>query len=306
MVYEVIIIGSGPAGLTAGIYTARSNLSPLILGGFTWGGQLMNTTEVENYPGFPEGIMGPELMENMKKQAEKFGAEFQNKTVTKVDFSVRPFKIWTEYEDNPWEAKAVIIATGANPRLLGLESEKRLFSRGISTCATCDGFFFTGKKIAVIGGGDSACEEALFLTRYADEVHIVHRRDELRASKIMQERVLEDETITVRWNTVIEEFLGETTLERVKFKNTVTGEITEEVLEGAFISIGHIPNTDPFKGQIDLDEEGFIVIKDKSRTNVDGVFVAGDVEDTRYKQAITAAASGCKAALDVEKWLEGF
>ena len=304
MVYEVIVIGSGPAGLTAGIYTARSKLSPLILGGFTWGGQLMNTTEVENYPGFPEGVMGPELMENMKKQAEKFGAEFYNKNVTKVDFSEKPFKVWTE-DETLWEAKSIIIATGANPRLLGLDSEQKLFSRGISTCATCDGFFFTGEKIAVVGGGDSACEEALFLTRYADEVHLVHRRDELRASKIMQERVIEHETITVRWNTVIEEFLGETSLEGVKFKNTVTGEITEEPLEGAFIAIGHIPNTDPFKGQIDMDEEGFIVVKKQTRTNIDGVFVAGDVEDTRYKQAVTAAASGCKAALDVEKWLEG-
>jgi thioredoxin reductase (NADPH) len=304
MVYEVIVIGSGPAGLTAGIYTARSMLKPVILGGFEWGGQLQKTTEIENYSGFPDGIMGPELMENMKKQAIKFGAEFFNKNVTKVDFSETPFKLWTE-DETLWEAKSIIIATGANPRLLGLESEKKLFSRGISTCATCDGFFFTGKKIAVVGGGDSACEEALFLTRYADEVHLIHRRDELRASKIMQERVIEDETITVRWNTVIEEFIGETSLERVKFKNTVTGEITEEVLEGAFIAIGHIPSTEPFKGQIDMDEEGFIIVKNQTRTNIEGVFVAGDVEDTRYKQAITAAASGCKAALDAEKWLEG-
>ena len=300
---NVIIIGSGPAGLTSAIYTARANLEPLVFEGYQYGGQLMNTTEIENFPGFEEGINGPDLMTEMREQAKRFNARLVQKDVESVDLSQRPFKVTVE--DEVYEAKTVILATGANARMLGLEAEKRLLGRGVSTCATCDGFFYTGKEIALIGGGDSAIEEAIFLTRFASKVTVVHRRDELRASKIMQERAFKNEKIEFAWDSVVEEILGDEKVEGARLKNVKTGELRDLPCEGFFLSIGHTPNTQMFEGQIDLDEQGYIVTQNKSMaTNVEGAYAAGDVQDSKYRQAITAAGSGCMAALEVEKFLE--
>lgn len=307
-VRDLIIIGSGPAGLTAAIYGARAELAPLVIAGQTVGGppggQLMLTTAVENYPGFPEGIQGPELMQKFRQQAERFGTEFVDEDVATVDFSKQPF-VLTTTEGKTFQAKAVIIATGASSKELGLESEQRLRGKGISYCATCDGFFFKGKELVVIGGGDSALEEALFLTKFAAKVTVLVRSDSLKASKIMQERAKENPKIAWRWNVTIEEFLGQEKVEGVRLKNGKTGEGEELPVGGAFVAIGHKPNTEAFRGQIELEPKaGYIVAHEGTRTNIPGVFVAGDVFDFRYRQAITAAGSGCEALLDAEKWLE--
>jgi thioredoxin reductase (NADPH) len=302
---KVIIIGGGCSGLTAAIYTSRAGLSPLVISGLTGGGQLTKTTEVENFPGFPDGVMGPELVSNMRKQAEKFGAEFLDTDVTRVDFSSRPFLIVAG--DREYRAHSVIVATGADARMIGLESEKRLVGHGVSTCATCDGFFYRGKEIAVVGGGDSALEEANFLTKFASKVTIIHRRDSFRASKAMQEKVFKNEKIEYAWDSVVTEVLDEGTglVTGVKLKNVKTGEESILKIEGLFVAIGHVPNTKVFEGQLELDEHGFIVSKGlDTHTSVEGVFVCGDVYDKRYRQAITAAGMGCKAALDAERFLE--
>lgn len=298
---KVIIIGSGPAGLTAALYCARASLNPLVIGGVSYGGQLMNTTEVENFPGFPQGIQGPELMQHMVDQAKRFGAEIVFDDALKVDFSKRPFMVATG--DKEYFGETVIIATGASSIWLGLESETRLRSKGISSCATCDGFFFKGKELVVIGGGDSAMEEADYLTKFATKITVLNRSDKLKASKIMQDRVLKNPMITVLYNKAVEEFLGEERLTGGRIKDTVTGEVTEMKFEGAFVAIGHKPNTGIFKDQITLDEKGYIVPTNQTQTNIEGVFVAGDVRDFRYRQAITAAGMGCMAALDAEKFL---
>ena len=300
--YRVVIIGSGPAGLTAAIYAARANLEPIVLEGHQPGGQLTITTEVENYPGFEGGIQGPELMNVFRNQAKRFGAEIVAKDVTDVDFSERPFTVVVD-DEHRIAADTVIISTGARARYLGLESETRLRGRGVSACATCDGFFFRDKTICVVGGGDSAAEEALFLTRFAKKVYMIHRRDELRASKIMQDRVLKNEKIEVLWDSVVEEVLGENAVDGVRLKNVKTGEITDVPLEGFFLGIGHAPNTKLFEKYLDLDESGYIVTRDGMHTNVPGVFAAGDVQDPIYRQAITAAGSGCMAAIDAERLL---
>ncbi len=299
---KVVIIGSGPAGLTAAVYAARANLEPIVFAGHMYGGQLMLTTEVENYPGFPDGIMGPELMENFRQQAERFGAQIHNVDVTEVDFSHRPFVVRTAEEEVT--ADSVIVATGASARWLGVPGEARLRGRGVSTCATCDGAFFREKHIVVVGGGDSAMEEAIFLTRFGSKVTLVHRRDSFRASKIMVDRALSHPKISVIWNAVVEEVLGEDGTSALRLRNVVTGEESVLPADALFIAIGHDPNTAIFKGQLALDDAGYIVSDDGVRTNVEGVFVAGDVYDIRYKQAVTAAGSGCKAAIDVEKYLE--
>ena len=299
---SVIIIGSGPAGLTAAVYAARANLRPLVLAGGLYGGQLMLTTEVENYPGFPEGIMGPDLMMRFREQAERFGARIENVDVTSVDFSRQPLVVRTP--DDAFEAKTVIVSTGASARWLGVPGEERLRGRGVSTCATCDGAFFRDKHIGVNGGGDSAMEEALFLTRFGHKVTVIHRRDALRASKIMGERALAHAKIDFLWNTVIEEAYGETHLTGLRLRNVRDGSAYDFDADALFIAIGHTPNTAIFDGQLDLDEKGYIASADGTSTNVEGVFVAGDVHDVRYKQAVTAAASGCKAAMDAEKYLE--
>jgi thioredoxin reductase (NADPH) len=299
---KVVIIGSGPAGLTAAVYAARANLAPIVFAGHMYGGQLMLTTEVENYPGFPDGIMGPELMEAFRAQAERFGSVIHNVDVTAVDFSVRPFVVRTDEDE--YTAESVILATGASARWLNIPGEARLRGRGVSTCATCDGAFFREKRIVVVGGGDSAMEEAIFLTRFGSKVTIVHRRDSFRASKIMADRALNHPKIEVIWNSAVTEVIGADATEALKLENLVTGEESVLPADALFIAIGHDPNTGIFAGQIDLDPAGYIVSADGVRTNVEGVFVAGDVYDVRYKQAITAAGSGCKAALDAEKYLE--
>ena len=300
--HKLVIIGSGPAGLTAAIYAARGNLAPLLYAGYMYGGQLMLTSDVENYPGFPDGIEGPELMEAFRKQAERFGTLIENVDVTRVDFSARPFKIWAG--DAMVETDTVIVATGASARWLDIPGEARLRSRGVSTCATCDGAFFKNVHIAVVGGGDSAMEEALFLTRFGSKVTLIHRRDSFRASKIMVDRVHAHPTIDVMWNTVVEEVLGDQKISALKLRNVVTGEESEFPVGALFVAIGHDPNTAIFRGQLELDHEGYIVSPDGVHTNVAGVFVAGDVYDIRYKQAVTAAGMGCKAALEAEKYLE--
>jgi thioredoxin reductase (NADPH) len=305
---DVLIIGSGPAGHTAALYTARANLNPLVLEGEPSstsdqpGGQLMLTTDVENYPGFVDGVQGPELMTIFKEQAARFGAEYVTVKANKVDFSVRPFSVWAEDEEH--RARAIIIATGARSLMLGLESERRLLGYGLSTCATCDGFFHRGEHIAVIGGGDSAIEEAIFLARFGDRVTVVHRRDQLRASKIMQDRAFTNDKIDFRWNATVEEVLGDGKVSGVRLRDVQSGELSDLPATGVFVAIGHAPNTDVFRGQIDMDENGYINTHDGTRTNIEGVFAAGDVQDHVYRQAITAAGSGCMAAIDAERWLE--
>lgn len=304
--HNVIIIGSGCAGLTAAIYAARANLSPLVIDGREPGGQLTLTTEVENFPGFPEGILGPDLIENMRKQAKRFGATFHGGEVTGVDLSKRPFQVTAGKES--YETRALIVAAGASARLLGTAHEKEMIGHGVSTCATCDGFFFRGKEIAVVGGGDSAMEEANFLTKFATKVYLLHRRNEFRASKIMLERMRKNEKIQVVTPTVVEELIGvdKGLLEGVKIRNTANNEVSTLPVEGLFIAIGHTPNTAAFQGQLDMDENGYLKTKAGSaRTNVEGVFAAGDVQDHVYRQAVTAAGSGCMAAIEAERWLEG-
>jgi thioredoxin reductase (NADPH) len=299
---KVVIIGSGPAGLTAAVYAGRALLEPVVFEGIEAGGQLMLTTDVENYPGFPDGVMGPDLMAKFREQAERFGAEMVTADVDRVDLSASPFGVWvgaTEYR-----ADAVILSTGASSRMLGLDSERRLLAKGVSTCATCDGFFFRGKEIGVVGGGDTAVEEALFLTKFATAVTLLHRRDELRASKIMQDRAFGNDKIAVRWNTVVEEVLGDERVEGVTLRDTITGGSNHLDLDGLFIAIGHTPNTQLVEGQIDLDENGYVITApDSTATSVEGVFAAGDVQDHVFRQAVTAAGSGCMAAMEAERWL---
>ena len=306
---NVVIVGSGPAGLTAAIYAARANLAPLVIEGETSstsdqpGGQLMLTTDVENFPGFPDGIMGPELMQNFRRQAERFGAEFLTEKATKVDLAVRPFRIWVR--DTMYESDAVIVSTGARSLMLGLEAETRLIGHGLSTCATCDGFFFRGQHIAVVGGGDSALEEATFLTRFADKVTVIHRRDELRASKIMQDRAFANPKIEFLWNTVVSDLVGQEKLEGAVVQDALTGATRTLPVTGLFVAIGHRPNTDLFAGILDTDEAGYLVTRPRSTaTNIEGVFACGDVQDHTYRQAVTAAGSGCMASIDAERWLE--
>ncbi|MCP8308766.1 MAG: thioredoxin-disulfide reductase [archaeon] len=299
---ELIIIGSGPAGLTAAIYAARANLKPLVITGLPLGGQLMLTTEVENYPGFSDGIQGPELMDRMRKQAEKFGAEFIEYDVTSVNFLSYPFEV--RVEDDVYKAKAIIIATGASVKWLGLESEQRLIGRGVSSCATCDAPFFKDKDVVVVGGGDTAIDDALLLTKHAKKVTIIHRRDKLRASKILQDRAFKNEKINFKWNSVVEDIIGDNKVEGIITKDVKTGEKSKMDCQGVFIAIGHKPNIDLFKGQIEIDDKGYIIKRNNTETNIKGVFVAGDVCDYRYRQAITAAGMGCQAAMDAEKYLE--
>ena len=302
---KVIIIGSGPAGLTAATYAARANLKPLVFEGSQPGGQLTITTDVENYPGFPDGILGPDLMDKFRDQAKRFGAECHFKHVTKVDLSDHPFKVWVV--DETYTSDTIIIATGATARLLGRESETRLMGHGVSACATCDGFFFKDKKVLVIGGGDSAMEEANFLTKFAAEVQFAHRRDALRASKIMQDRIMNNPKITIQWNTVLEEIEGneEDGVSGVNLRDTRTDEVRQEPCDGVFLAIGHVPNTELFDAVLDLDDQKYIRTVDaSSRTSIAGVFACGDVQDHVYRQAITAAGTGCMAAMDAEKYLE--
>jgi len=303
--YKVVIMGSGPAGLTAALYAARANLEPLVFEGPEAGGQLTTTTDVENFPGFPNGIMGPELMDLIREQSERFGAQCVQEAVTSVDFSERPFRVSTE--DEQILASTFIISSGATARMLGLPSERELLGYGVSTCATCDGFFFRGKELVVVGGGDSAMEESIFLTKFATRVTVIHRRDKLRASVIMQQRARENEKIDFIWNSVVENVLGskEDGVTGVQIKDIVTGESYVKECQGMFVAIGHTPNSEIFRGQLEMDDNGYLITKDgTSETNVAGVFAAGDIQDTRYKQAITAAGSGCMAAMDAEKFIE--
>ena len=300
---EVIIIGSGPAGLTAAIYTGRANLHPLVIEGIGAGGQLMLTTDVENFPGFPAGILGPELMAQFREQAVRFGAEFVTANVDRVDLASDPKRVWVG--DVEYSAHTIIISTGAEARMLGLDSERALLGHGVSTCATCDGFFFRGHEIAVVGGGDSAVEEATFLTRFADKVTLIHRRKELRASKIMQDRTFANPKIEYRWNSVVEEVKGDGRLQGIVLRDTETDTTSELAVSGMFVAIGHDPNTAMFRGQLDLDEDGYVITKNGSaQTSIAGVFAGGDVQDRTYRQAITAAGSGCMAALEAERYLE--
>ncbi len=302
--YKVLIIGSGPAGLTAAIYAARANLKPMVIEGIQPGGQLTITTDVENYPGFPDGIMGPQLMDEFRNQAERFGTEFITDMVSEVDFSERPYTITVG--KNKLKAETVIISTGASARWLGLESEKKLMGHGISACATCDGFFFNGKEIIVIGGGDTACEEATFLTRFASKVTMIHRRDELRASKVMQDRVLSNPKIEVKWHRIVSDFIAspEGALEAAILKDPRNGETETFACQGAFLAIGHVPNTQLFEGVLDMDETGYLITKpDSTETNIHGVYACGDAQDHVYRQAITAAGTGCMAAIQAERLL---
>ena len=299
--YDVIIIGAGPSGYTAGIYCSRAGYDTLILSGLLPGGQLVNTTEVENYPGFENGIMGPDLMIDMRKQSQRMGTTIIDDVVVDVDFRRKPFKVLTASEE--FEGRAVIIATGANPRKLGVEGEETFSGKGVSYCATCDGPFFRNQEIVVVGGGDSAIEEATFLTKFASNVHLIHRRGELRASKIMQERALNNEKIKFHFNSAVTLIKGDQKIQQVILKNLKTNEETTHDAGGLFVAIGHDPNTQLFKNQIDLDDEGYIVLKNKTHTNMEGIFAAGDVHDRSYKQAITAAAFGCMAAIDVDEYL---
>ena len=300
---DLLIVGSGPAGLTAAVYAARANLRPIVIEGLGAGGQLMLTTDVENYPGFPDGILGPELMMKFREQAERFGAEFVTADADRVDLAASPFGAWvgtTEYR-----GRAMVVSTGATARMLGLESERALLGHGVSTCATCDGFFFREQAIAVVGGGDSAIEEAIFLTKFATTVTVVHRRDELRASKIMQDRALANPKINFRWNTAVDEVIGDGRVEKLRLRDTVTDERSDLDVSGLFVAIGHDPNTKLFESQLDLDDNGYVVTQPSStRTSVDGVFAAGDVQDHVFRQAITAAGTGCMAAIEAERWLE--
>ena len=300
---NVVIIGSGPAGLTAAVYAARANLSPLLIEGWQSGGQLTTTTEVENYPGFAKGIMGPELIKEMRSQAERFGTEFLTGEVTAVVFKKRPFTIAVDGEQTI-HAQTVIIATGASAIQIGLKNEARLTGHGVSTCANCDGFFFKGKELVVVGGGDAAMEVANFLTKFATKVSIIHRRDKLRASKIMQDRAMKNEKITFVWNSVVEDILGSDAVTGARLKNLVTGKTTDLPCAGVFVAIGHRPNTNLFSGQISMDEKGYIRTEKGTATSVPGVFAAGDVQDSVYRQAVTAAGSGCMAAIDAERFLE--
>jgi thioredoxin reductase (NADPH) len=300
---DVIILGSGPAGYTAALYTARANLQPLVLKGLDAGGQLMLTTDVENYPGFPDAVLGPELMEAMEKQASRFGAELLAQTATRVGLSERPFGVWVG--DQEWHTKTLIVATGASAKWLGVPGEDTLRGRGVSACATCDGFFFRDREVVVVGGGDTAMEEATFLTRFASKVTIVHRRDEFRASKILQERILANPKISVIWNSVVEEVLGQDAVTGVRLRNVSSGELVDFPTDGVFVAIGHTPNTSLFVGQLELNEAGYIVVDEPAtRTSLPGVFAAGDVTDQTYRQAVTAAGQGCKAAMDAERFLE--
>jgi thioredoxin reductase (NADPH) len=301
-VRDLIVIGGGPAGYTAALYAGRANLEPLVFEGFQWGGQLMITSDVENYPGYPEGVLGPEMMKDFRRQAGRFGAEFISDDVTRVDFSQRPFRVWVG--DDEYQAEAVIVATGANARVLGLASEQQFQGRGVSYCAVCDAAFFREKDLVVVGGGDSAMEEATFLTKFADKVTVVHRRDAFRASQIMEDRARANEKIDWITNAVVDEVVGDTTVEAVRIRDVNTGEITELPADGLFVAIGHDPNTKLFVGQLELDEAGYILTKPGStETNVEGVFAGGDVVDHTYRQAVTAAGMGCMAALDAERWL---
>lgn len=310
---ELVIIGSGPAGLTAAIYAARASLHPLVIEGEPSstsdqpGGQLMLTTEVENFPGFPEGVMGPELMGSFREQAARFGAEIITEKVRRVDLTSRPFGIWLRDPDAPepdYLARAIVVSTGAQSLLLGLPREQELIGRGVSTCATCDGFFFRGEHLAVVGGGDSALEEAMFLTKFAESVTLVHRRDELRASRIMQDRAHANPKLKFAWNKVVTEILGDDRVEGLRLRDTTTGDDSILDVHGLFVAIGHRPSTDLFVGQLDLEDNGYLITHAGTRTSVQGVFACGDVQDQTYRQAITAAGSGCMAAIDVERWLE--
>lgn len=302
MARNLIIIGSGPAGYTAAIYAARALLKPLVIAGYTHGGQLMLTTLVENFPGFSKGILGPELMQEMRKQAENLGAEIIDRDATKVDFKTRPFKIWVD--DEIYEAWSVIIATGARPRWLGVKGEKEFVGRGISTCAPCDAPFFKNRNVIVVGGGDSAMEEALELSKHASSVTIVHRRDQFRASKILQERVFKNPKISVKWSHIVTEIVGDKTVQGVYLKNLKTDETYFYKCDGVFLAIGHEPNTEIFRGQVEMDEKGYIIARDFTKTSVEGVFVAGEATDYKYRQAISAAGDGCKAALDAINYIE--
>lgn len=301
---NVVILGSGLAGLTAAIYTARANLSPLLVEGVQAGGQLSLTTEVENYPGFPKGIMGPQLIQDMRAQAARFGTEYLSGDVSAADLKRSPFTVTIEGEQTI-ETKTLIIATGASAIMLGVPGEARLMGHGVSTCATCDGYFFRGKELVVVGGGDSAMEESTFLTKFATRVSVAHRRDTLRASKIMQDRASKNEKITFIWNSVVEEVLGDSVVTGVRLRNVASGETSELKTAGLFVAIGHTPNTGLFMGQVEMDAKGYILTKNGTHTNVPGVFAAGDVQDPKYRQAVTAAGSGCMAAIDAERFLEG-
>jgi thioredoxin reductase (NADPH) len=301
---ELIIVGSGPAGLTAAVYAARGDLRPLVIEGLGAGGQLMLTTDVENYPGFPDGVLGPELMMKFREQAERFGAEFITADADRVDLSAPPFGVWVG--DTEYRGDALVIATGASARMLGLSSEQDLLGHGVSTCATCDGFFFRDQDIAVVGGGDSAMEEAIFLTKFATRVTVIHRRDELRASKIMQDRAFANPKIDVRWNTVVTDVQGEGRVEQLGLRDTATDEKSDLKVSGLFVAIGHDPNTKLFEGQVELDQNGYVALPDagSTRTSIEGVFAAGDVADHVFRQAVTAAGTGCMAAIEAERWLE--
>ena len=302
--YDLVIVGSGPAGYTAALYAARANLDVLVFQGFEVGGQLMLTSDVENYPGYRDGVMGPDMMDDFEAQASRFGAEMRPENVERVDLSRRPFKVWAEGEEEPTLARAVVIATGAQARWLGLPGEQRLMGRGVSGCATCDGFFFKDKRVAVVGGGDTAMEEALFLTKFAAEVLLIHRRDQFRASKIMLERARKNPKITFLTDTVVEDILGENSVEGIRVRNAKTDEMSELEVDGFFAAIGHAPATGIFKGQVEMDEGGYVVQHEHTMTSVPGVFAAGDVSDKRYRQAVTAAGDGCRASIDAERWLE--